>query len=187
MKQNHPIQTHFVGVLLPDKIVCTLENCRKYMNKKYFCKSGYGTPIHVTLIPPFYLDESYSIKDLIMSINSKIYDLNESAFLSSVSGFDAFGDRTIFAKIEQCPRWNSLRNVIFSAIDEICPGILKKDREKFIPHATVANRDIPVGVSKKVLEVFNELNLNKEFLVDNICIFEKKKFRWIPTYIINLK
>ena len=35
-------QSHFLGVLIPEDITLTLEDCRR---------SGYGTPIHVTLVP----------------------------------------------------------------------------------------------------------------------------------------
>ena len=55
MKQNNnktfPQQTHFLGVLIPEDLTLTLEDCRRYMNEAYGCKSGYGTPIHVTLVP----------------------------------------------------------------------------------------------------------------------------------------
>ena len=65
MKKNFfPMQTHFVGVLLPDDLTLTLEDCRHYMNRTYGCRSGHGTPIHVTLVPPFRLPEEYSTDDL---------------------------------------------------------------------------------------------------------------------------
>lgn len=44
-------QSHFLGVLIPEDLTLTLEDCRRYMNEAYGCKSGYGTPIHVTLVP----------------------------------------------------------------------------------------------------------------------------------------
>jgi len=66
MKQHSfPQQTHFIGVLLPEDITLTLEDCRRYMNRAYGCKSGHGTPIHVTLVPPFRLQKDYSTYDLI--------------------------------------------------------------------------------------------------------------------------
>ena len=44
MKQNNfSQQTHFIGVLLPEDITLTLEDCRRYMRKAYGCKSGHGT------------------------------------------------------------------------------------------------------------------------------------------------
>ena len=63
-KQNFPQQTHFIGVLTPEDITLTLEDCRRYMNEAYGCRSGHLTPIHVTLIPPFRLSEEYSTEDL---------------------------------------------------------------------------------------------------------------------------
>lgn len=67
MKQNNnknfPQQTHFLGVLIPEDLTLTLEDCRRYMNEAYGCKSGYGTPIHVTLVPPFNLPEEYTTAD----------------------------------------------------------------------------------------------------------------------------
>ena len=72
MKQtNIPQQTHFIGVLLPEDITLTLEDCRRYMNEVYGCKSGQGTPIHVTLVPPFRLQEEYSTADLISAIEKE--------------------------------------------------------------------------------------------------------------------
>ena len=56
-KQNLPQQTHFIGVLTPEDITLTLEDCRRYMNEAYGCRSGHLTPIHVTLIPPFRLPD----------------------------------------------------------------------------------------------------------------------------------
>ncbi len=50
-QNNFAQQTHFIGVLLPEDIAFTLEDCRRYMNQAYGCKSGHKTPIHITLVP----------------------------------------------------------------------------------------------------------------------------------------
>ena len=73
MKQNNfTQQTHFIGVLLPEDITLTLEDCRRYMREAYGCKSGHGTPIHVTLVPPFKLQEEYSTADLVRAIEKNV-------------------------------------------------------------------------------------------------------------------
>lgn len=69
MKRNtFPEQTHFIGVLLPEDITLMLEDCRRYMRESYGCKSGYGTPVHVTLVPPFRLPKEYSTSDIAEAI-----------------------------------------------------------------------------------------------------------------------
>ncbi|MEE1000195.1 MAG: 2'-5' RNA ligase family protein, partial [Treponemataceae bacterium] len=92
--------------------------------------------------------------------------------------FDAFGDRTIFANVISSEKWTKLRDETVKAILRACPRCTKKDQRPFHPHGTVANRDIPFGVTTKTLETLNELNLVEDFPVDNITIFEKNGFCW---------
>lgn len=177
--RSFPQQTHFIGVLVPEDITLTLEDCRRYMNEAYGCKSGYGTPIHVTLVPPFHLPEEYSTASLIQAIQNDILpSAQELKFDGHVHNFDAFGDRTIFAKVNCDEKWTALRDKVLEAVLNAAPGCTKKDQRPFQPHLTIANRDIPPGVSNKVLEVMNELDLVEDFPVDNITIFERKNSKW---------
>lgn len=177
--KNFIQQTHFIGVLVPEEITHTLEDCRKYMNHTFGCKSGYGTPIHITLVPPFKLPEEFSTQDLIFSMNQEILSVdNKLKFNGRIENFDAFGDRTIFAKVIPNKKWNVLRDKILDAVLKVAPDCTKKDKRPFQPHLTVANRDIPSGVSVQALEVMNELNLIEDFPVDNITIFERHENKW---------
>ena len=186
MKQpNISRQTHFIGVLLPEDITLTLEDCRRYMNEVYGCKSGHGTPIHVTLVPPFRLQEEYPTADLISAIEKEVLPKG-LGFTAHIDNFDAFGDRTLFANVVADDAWKNLRDKTVQAILNACPGCTKKDKKLFQPHATVANRDIPVGIMTKALQVMNELNLAEGFPVDNITIFERKGNRWEAEVILEL-
>ena len=200
MKQNNfTQQTHFIGALLPDALApkeqtsitsshasgakathdltLTLQDCRRYMNEAYGCRSGHLTPIHVTLIPPFRLLEEYSTEDLAKAIEQEVMTAGLS-FTAKINNFDAFGDRTLFAKVEKDEKWTALRDAVYSAITKTAPGCTKKDQRPFTPHLTVSNRDIPAGVTKDAIEVMNELNLIETFPVNNITIFERKGSRW---------
>ena len=178
MKQHSfPQQTHFIGVLLPEDITLTLEDCRRYMNKTYGCKSGHATPIHVTLVSPFRLQQDYSTADLISAIEKNVLPKG-LGFSAHIDNFDAFGDRTLFANVVAYKAWTKLRDETVKAIANACPGCTKKDQRPFQPHATVSNRDIPAGVMTEALQVMNELNLVEDFPLDNITIFERKGNRW---------
>lgn len=192
MKQNSynrafPQQTHFLGVLVPEDITLTLEDCRRYMNETYGCRSGYGTPIHVTLVPPFQLPEEYSTADLVQTIEDDVLPLaSQLRFDAHIHNFDAFGDRTIFANVLRDDKWTALRDKVVMAVLKAAPGCTKKDMRPFQPHLTVANRDIPAGVSKNALEVMNQLNLIENFPVDNITVFERRNGKWVPACTLEL-
>ena len=200
MKQNNfTQQTHFIGVLLPEDITLTLEDCRRYMREAYGCKSGHGTPIHVTLVPPFRLQEEYSTEDLARAIEKDVLPKG-LGFNAYIDNFDsrfsdkrvcqgqrakraltnsyAFGDRTLFANVVAADEWTRLRDETVKAILNACPRCTKKDQRPFQPHGTIANRDVPAGVMTEALQVMNELKLVEDFPVDNITIFERIGSRW---------
>jgi len=182
---NFPQQTHFIGVLLPEDITLTLEDCRRYMREAYGCKSGHATPIHVTLVPPFHLPEEYSTEDLARAIEDEVLPKG-LGFGAHIDNFDAFGDRTLFAKVVPDEKWVALRDAIFAAIVKAAPRCTKKDGRPFTPHCSVSNRDIPAGVMTEALQVMNELNLVEDFPVDNVTIFERDGGKWVSAVRMEL-
>ncbi len=181
---NFPQQTHFIGVLLPEDITLTLEDCRRYMKEAYGCKSDHATPIHVTLVPPFRLPEEFSAADLARAIENEVLPKG-LGFTGHIDNFDAFGDRTLFAKVVTDEKWIALRDSVYGAIVKAAPGCIKKDGRPFAPHLTVANRDVPAGVMTDALQVMNELNLVEDFPVDNITIFERQGGKWVSAVEIH--
>ena len=183
-----PEQTHFIGVLLPDDLTQQLLKCREYMNHKYGCRSGFGTPIHVTLVPPFQLPAPCTTADISAALAQMVAEKKLHPFNAEIEGFDAFGDRTLFAKVLPSAVWTAFRAAVYSAVAQASPGAVRKDTRPFQPHITVANRDIPPGASTEALEYLNELELKTTFPVDNITIFERKDKRWIRSqHIIKME
>ena len=183
---NFPQQTHFIGVLLPEDITLTLEDCRRYMREAYGCKSGHATPIHVTLVPPFRLPDEYSTEDLARALESEVLPKG-LGFTGHIDNFDAFGDRTLFAKVVTDAKWVALRDAVYGAVVKTAPGCTKKDGRTFAPHISCSNRDIPAGVMTDALQVMNELNLVEDFPVDNVTIFERQGGKWVSAVEINLE
>jgi hypothetical protein len=57
-------QTHFIGVPVPGDLSRMLLSCREYMGSIYGCRSGFTTPFHITLVPPFRLAPDFSDDDV---------------------------------------------------------------------------------------------------------------------------
>lgn len=180
---SFPQQTHFIGVLVPEELSDVLTDCRIWMNEQYGCRSGYGTPIHITLVPPFHLDEQYTTQQIVASTR-KALDCSDSnghlfSFEAQVKGFASFGDRTLFAKVLPSPQWTPLRDAVLNGLLAVCPGCTKKDARPFTPHLTIANRDIPVHAVEAALAHFADMDLEATFPVNAICVFVRKNGTWI--------
>ena len=174
-----PQQTHFIGVLVPKELSNALTDCRTWMHEQYGCKSGYGTPIHITLVPPFHLDDSFTTKQVVTSVQSAICNFHATEFDANVKGFASFGDRTLFAKVLPSPQWTPLRDAVLNELLTTCPGCTKKDTRPFTPHLTIANRDIPLHAAEAALAHFSAFDLEATFPVNTICVFVRKNGSWI--------
>ena len=182
-----PRQTHFIGVLIPDELTDVLEECRGYMHENFGCKSGHGTPVHVTLVPPFKLTEPHATNDLADAIRTGLR-AGEGllGFPAKIRNFDGFGERTLYAKVEAGDKWTTLRDAVLSAVLKAVPGSVKKPQRAFQPHLTVANRDIPPGAFALALEALNARRLFASFPVDNVTLFEFDGRKWRPAVSLRM-
>ncbi len=334
------MQSHFIGIMLRGSLVEKLEECRAYMKRVYGCKSGHRTPMHVTLVPPFSLQEGASTRDLFDALSarfespknkgvvenvsrkgsgiysdgdssgrcypsgfgdsgdfggkssgtynggntggsggsgysdgfddecsgiyasdsslvrcypsgfgdtgdfgekssgtchtgntggpdgsgysdgegsglcrsgssgscsdpktfgsdsfdsaggrgSRICDADDScgsirkatSFIAKIRGFEAFQDRTIYARVLLDKKWDVLKAETVRAVRGYLPARISADKRPFRPHATIANRDIPPGATPEALSVLNALCIEGSFPVDAITVFEREGQLWVP-------
>ena len=173
-------QTHFIGITIPDRLCAPFEACRAWMRAHFVCKSGHGTPLHITLVPPFYLDENFSERTLFEALAeaASAWGAKRQTLCCAVNGFGAFSSRTIFAHVEPAPEWTVLRNLAYDLLLARCPETAKRDTRAFKPHITIANRDIPPGALEKALAYFDSLDLHENFDVRSITLFAIRDGTW---------
>ena len=173
-------QTHFIGILVPENLLAPLETCRAWMRARFGCKSGQGTPLHITIVPPFYLDEKFSERMVLEALNeaASAWSAKSEPLCCTVNGFGAFSSRTIFAHVEPSNEWTALRGLVYDSLLTKCPGTAKRDTRTFVPHITLANRDIPPGAIEDALSYFDSLDLHENFDVRSITLFAMRGGVW---------
>jgi 2'-5' RNA ligase len=178
-------QTHFIGVPVPGDLSRMLLSCREYMGSIYGCRSGFTTPFHITLVPPFRLAPDFSDDDVKAAAEEASASCRAShitPFACIVNGFGSFSDRTLFAHVEPSSRWTQFRDEVYRALDAHCPGTARRDTRPFTPHLTVANRDIPAGAVPEALAHFSQTELAADFPAETITVFKRENGRWIELY-----
>lgn len=166
-------KTHFIGVLPSIDVNDVVEGDRKWVREKYGCKSGHSTPVHVTLVPPFKSDLSTSS---IVDILSGILPLL-SPFEGKIDGYGSFGDRTVFLRVVPSREWDELSKTLTKGLRSMGVGV-KLDKKPLVPHLSVANRDIPPGALRPMLETLSLKNIRTSFPVDSVSIFHREGRLW---------
>ena len=168
--------THFIGVLVPLSLEETVQNCRAWMGERYGCRSGYRTTPHITLVSPFAaLDD---MDDQLLGELLSRWAASRQAFEGRVTGFGAFADRTIFARVVETLEWADWHDGLVKTLKGSFPGMLPGNPRPFTPHLTVANRDIPADAFAPALRHFDALGLDESFPVDRLALFAFRGGQW---------
>lgn len=176
--------THFVGVLVPERISDVVENCRAWMGEYFGCKSGYRTAPHITLVAPFSIVDPEGFG----ALEGALYGWARTMrpFEASVTGFGAFAERTVFAHVDENPAWLEWYASLTRALKDAYPRTIPARGEKFTPHLTVANRDIPNGAVPLALAHLAELGLHETFTVDNVALFAWRGDSWSVDAVVDV-
>ena len=162
--------------MVPSEIEEKILEFRSYMSERYGCKSGHGTPPHITLIPPFMLSGDFDDGDVKSAVEDAVQKATKSGVLpfdAKISGFGAFEERTLFAHVESDERWTKLRDFFTQSFQTNLPGSVRKSSKIFTPHVTVANRDIPAGIMDEALQFLSNMDFHAEFSVEEIALFKR--------------
>lgn len=145
------------------------------MFEKYKCQVGLRSPAHITLIPPYWMNED--LEDLLKK-DLELLANTSSPFQVSTRHFSSFPPKTIFIAPEEN---QDLKNVKIKTdkFFQERPGYkMKFDNRPFHPHITIATRDLFKKTYHEAWEYFR----NKEFIAswtaEGISLLKHNKKNW---------
>jgi 2'-5' RNA ligase len=129
---------YFMAVVLPKHIDEKILEYKRWMREVYGSKVGLKSPAHITIAPPFWMEEEKE--------ESLLHDMQSVAqevplFSLTTANFSAFKPRTIFVAVEHNDHLNALKkrsDNFFRHKDYK----VKIETRPFHPHITIATRDL---------------------------------------------
>lgn len=175
--------SHFLAVPLDDEGAAEIEYYRAYMRERYGCQSGHRTEPHITLIPPFAMGDQDSCDLLLEAFMVETVKLPR-AFNARAEGFGAFAERTLYVRVVPDSTWNLLREALRrKLVKALSPELARRIpllREPFIPHLSIANRDLPKGAIVESLQSLETENPCFYFEVNSVRLYQMRDGRWVP-------
>ena len=175
---------YFIAIVLPQDLNEKVLKYKNLMFEKYNCKVGLKSPAHITLVPPFWMNEEKE-EQLISDINSLSNHLNP--FSISTNNFSAFKPKTIFISLVL----NDQLNDVKKATDAFFKGNafynIKIETRPFHPHITVATRDLFKKSFFEIWPWFAEKKFLEEWTADGISILRHNKKNWDVIYTSQFK
>ena len=175
---------YFIAIVLPKDLDEKVLKYKNLMFEKYNCKVGLKSPAHITLVPPFWMNEEKQER-LIADINSLSNQVKP--FLISTNNFSAFKPKTIF--ISTAP--NDQLSQVKMATDECFKNNsfynIKTETRPFHPHITIATRDLYKKSFQEIWPWFAEKKFEEQWTAEGISVLKHNKKNWDVFYTSQFK
>jgi 2'-5' RNA ligase len=147
---------------------------KNWMKEQFGCVVALKSPAHITLIPPFWMEESVEV-DLVNTISDFYPTINPISI--QLNGFSHFGNRVLFIAVIANPDLDRLKNETQEFFNTHF-SFIKKDERPFHPHITIANRDVKPSAFINAWEHFSKASFHESFDCTSISLLKLKEGKW---------
>lgn len=160
---------YFIGIEPPVEII---EEIRDLQNQfiKYKATRQLKIPVHITLIPPFHLDQQKE-DELV-----KFYQLQNEGFDIELQNFGNFRSKVIFVEVVASKQLNAFRESLQLNLRE--KNLVYSQGLNFHPHITLANRDLSASMFLSAWNDFEKKTYYRLFRATNFTIYKHISGNW---------
>ncbi|HWJ25150.1 MAG TPA: 2'-5' RNA ligase family protein, partial [Flavisolibacter sp.] len=166
------MQMYFIAHVLPEELNKRILAYKHHMLEKFSCKVGLKSPAHITLIPPFWMDEQKEAQ--LLADTDSIYE-SVDPFPVSTHHFSAFKPRTIFIDVvvdEALAALKQRGDIFFKSHPYY--GI-KVETRPFHPHITIATRDLHKKSFFEAWPLYQHELFKETWMADAVSVLRHNK------------
>lgn len=166
---------YFIAIVLPPHLNEKVLKYKNMMLEKYNCKVGLKSPAHITLVPPFWMEEEKESR-LVSDLDNVCKQLQP--FTVSTNNFSAFKPRTIFIDPVVTDELSRVKQAVDEFFEDNSFYSIKIETRHFHPHITIATRDLYKKSFNEIWPWFAEKEFREEWVAEGISILRHNKKNW---------
>ena len=170
MTRTATSRLYFIAINCPPSIEEQVMQHKHWMHRHFGCKNAMRSPAHITLIPPFWLEETQQQK---FEMQFHAFRSRQKELQMNMNGFAHFGDRVLYIRVEENPELSSLRNDAEQYFHNAFPEMIQPDSRPFKPHVTIANRDVMPDMFVTAWSHFSKESYNASFPAQIISLLKR--------------
>ncbi len=165
---------YFVAIVLPEELNQKILIWKNYMKEHYGCSVALKSPAHITLIPPFWMEEELEEN---LKVDLHEFSALQSSFNIELNNFSSFKPRVIFLEVETNESLQELKDKLeIELLEKKFP--IKKDERAFHPHITIANRDLRKKDFAEANDHFQKISYIQEFSASGLSLLRHDGSVW---------
>ena len=166
---------YFIAIVAPEDINQQILKWKNFFKEIYGCCVALRSPAHVTIIPPFWMNEELE-NDLINSIRD--FSNTKIKFEIALKDFGAFKPKVIFVDVVKSKSLDELYQSFTEFLFTQNKFPIKKEERPFHPHVTLATRDLYKKAFQEAWEIFSKKKYETLWLVSGISLLRHNQKNW---------
>jgi 2'-5' RNA ligase len=166
---------YFIALVAPEVINQQVLKWKNFFKERYECSVALNSPAHITIVPPFWMNEELE-NDLIISIRE--FSITKTKFEITLKDFAAFQPKVIFVDVVKSEILNWLYQSFADFIFSQNKFPIKKEDRHFHPHVTLATRDLYKKAFQEAWEIFWKKKYEASWNVHGISLLRHNKKNW---------
>lgn len=170
---------YFIAILPPVQVSDLLQEIRLECSRKFGVFKALRPPVHITLYPPFHLEESCE-GNLIRLVNEGTRSL--PSFTMQLENYGSFARKVVYVHAIKNHGLENLYQATLGVIarNKIDRQIESRINQPYNPHITIAYRDVSNAQFTAIWNEYKDRQLQLSFEVERFTLLKHEKQRWIP-------
>ncbi|NJM99121.1 MAG: 2'-5' RNA ligase family protein [Phormidesmis sp. RL_2_1] len=170
------LKRFFVALLPPVEVQAKANAVKEIMRDQYASKAAFRSPPHVTLLAPF----EWPIAELPRLASTLAqFAAGQLPVPITLDGFGAFSPHVIYINVVKSDRIMTIQPELLLHLDNTLGLVSQRDRNRsFVPHLTVAFRDLKPNMFRKAWSVFQHQEIHFDFTVHQLTLLIHDGNRW---------
>jgi len=175
---------YFIAIVAPGYINHDVLKWKLIMKERYGCEVALRSPAHITLIPPFWMEDALENN---LKLATDDYTGKRACFEIELKNFGCFKPRVIYADVVPT---GALRGFQTELVDFLVGKALfpiRKDDHSFHPHITIATRDLRKKSFYEAWAIFEKKEYNVRWTACGVSLLKHDQKNWAVIYTSQLK
>lgn len=158
---------YFIALLPPQEIQDYVNDIKEYFAIKYQSRHAQKSPPHITLQPPFAWEDA-NLPELEKYLQD--FAQEQKSLTITLSNYAAFVPRVIYVNVNKTPELLILQANLTNYLQDNLVIINTGKTRAFVPHITVAFKDLTRQNFWAAWTEFEQRQLDFEFLADKLTL-----------------
>ncbi|MEO0489836.1 MAG: 2'-5' RNA ligase family protein [Cyanobacteria bacterium J06659_2] len=170
------LQRFFLALVPPPDIQTHANAIKQDFSDRFDSRAAQKSPPHITLQPPF---EWAKVEIERLNTVLSTFAQRQVPVSITLSGFGAFPPRVIYIDVVQTPELMQIQQALAGHLAETLEIVDPRSRDRtFMPHMTVAFRDLKPKAFRLAWPDFETRSLHFEFTATHLTLLVHNGHRW---------